>query len=370
MLKPKFLSDIPDGYPLLLRSDTAFSAKVFWWEPHPWGSSNIFNYIDSSDLKGNFFIVVDCSPDPIYQDYLERSYLSTILNFFRDNNISLRRLIVLTPSPDHLFYQKDTLYKHMFFSPFWLTVQKAYLKGKISYSAKKICKTYFTLMRRDTKPRCLLNYMLHNKKIHDYGFVSHNRVNPEEVFTDKVTLSNMIQEYPNLDKKVLKQQGLNIHTIDADSISTFHSREFTDYHMLNHNLHSDLSSKTLVELIVETQNLDRMFFTEKTLKTFLAKNIFMIFNTQYSLKFLKGLGFQTFSDVIDESYDNSSDKYDRVSMICEELKRLCLLSTEKQIQLYSDVKHITDHNYNHFLNTDWTFNLYNRIENYVSSNIR
>ena len=210
MLKPKFLSDKPDEYPVLLRSDIAFSAEVFWWEPHPWGSPNIFDYVNKTLLKGNFFIVVDCSPDPIYQDYLERSYLDTILTFFKDNNISLKRLIVLTPSPDYLFYQKDTSYKHMFFSPFWQTIQKAYLTGKISYTDKKISKTFFTLMRRDTKPRCLLNYMLHKKKIHDYGFVSHNRVNPDEVLTDQVTLSSMLDEYPNLDKKVLKEQQVII----------------------------------------------------------------------------------------------------------------------------------------------------------------
>ena len=369
MLKPTFLSDRPEQYPVLLQSDITFKSKVFWWEPHPWGSPDIFTYIDKDTVKGNFFIVVDCSPDPIYQDYLERSYLKTILIFFRENNISFKRLIVLTPSPDYIFIDKKVDYKHMFFSSFWVNVKNAYKKGKFTNSPKKIDKTFFTLMRRDTKPRCLLNYMLHKKKVHDKGFVTHNRANPDVVSTDKVTLSSMIDHFPNIDKEILKEKGLSTHLIDAPHIPTFYSREFTDYHMLKHNLHSDLSSKSLIEVVVETQNLDRMFFTEKTLKTFLAKNIFIVFNNQYSLKFLKGLGFKTFEGIIDERYDDISDMYDRASAICDEVKRLSMLSFKEQNQIYLDSLEIIEHNYNHYLKGDWTFNLYNRIERHIDETI-
>ena len=332
----------------------------------PLGSPDLFTYIDKEALKGNFFIVVDCSPDPIYQDHLERSYLKTILTFFKENNISLNRLIVLTPSPDYIFLDKKVGYKHMFFSPFWVNVKNAYKKGKFTNLPKKIDKTFFTLMRRDTKPRCLLNYMLHKKKVHNQGFVTHNRANPDAVSTEKVTFSNMIERFPNIDKEILEKKGLNIHSIDAPDIPTFYCREFTDYHMLKHNLHSDLSSKSLIEIVVETQNLDRMFFTEKTLKTFLAKNIFILFNNQYSLKFLRGLGFKTFDGIIDESYDEISNMYDRASAICDEVKRLSMLSLKEKNEKYFNSLEVVEYNYNHYLGSDWTFNLYNRIERHIN----
>ena len=136
--------------------------------------------------------------------------------------------------------------------------------------------------------------------------------------------------------------------------------------MLKHNLHSDLSSKSLIEIVVETQNLDRMFFTEKTLKTFLAKNIFILFNNQYSLKFLRGLGFKTFDGIIDESYDEISNMYDRASAICDEVKRLSMLSLKEKNEKYFNSLEVVEYNYNHYLGSDWTFNLYNRIERHIN----
>ena len=65
MLEATFLSDKPDEYPVLLRSDVkggSFSSKVYWWEPHPWGSNNIFDYVPKETLlTEDFFIIVDSS---------------------------------------------------------------------------------------------------------------------------------------------------------------------------------------------------------------------------------------------------------------------------------------------------------------------
>lgn len=374
MLEATFLSDKPDEYPVLLRSDVkggSFSSKVYWWEPHPWGSNNIFDYVPKETLlTEDFFIIVDCSPDAVYQDFIERTYLWTIFQFFRDNKISLKRLIVLTPSPEYLFMEKERDYKHLFFSPFWFMIQKAYLKNDFTNLPKKnITKTYFTLMRKDTKSRCLLNYMLHKKEIHDKGFVTHNRVNPKEILVDEVSLSSMLEAYPKIDQKVLLDKGLSKHVIDGNSIPTFNDRIFNDHQIRYSDLQFNLTSKTFLEVIVEPLNLDRMFFTEKTLKAFLTKSIFIMFNTQNSLKFLRGLGFKTFGETLDESYDEISNQFDRVSAFVDEIKRLSCLSTIEQTELYINNTEIVEHNFTHFITQDWSFNLHNRIKRHIDETV-
>ena len=49
---------------------------------------------------------------------------------------------------------------------------------------------------------------------------------------------------------------------------------------------------------------------------------FFVVGNPFTLKRLKELGFKTFSDVWDESYDNELDMKIRVGMIVEEVKKL------------------------------------------------
>ena len=53
------------------------------------------------------------------------------------------------------------------------------------------------------------------------------------------------------------------------------------------------------------------FFTEKTMKVLWAQRVFVMFGVQYFLQNLRDLGFQTFGNVIDESYDTIADPVQR-----------------------------------------------------------
>jgi len=53
------------------------------------------------------------------------------------------------------------------------------------------------------------------------------------------------------------------------------------------------------------------FFTEKTMKVLWAQRVFVMFGVQYFLQNLHDLGFHTFGNVIDESYDTMADPVKR-----------------------------------------------------------
>lgn len=67
-----------------------------------------------------------------------------------------------------------------------------------------------------------------------------------------------------------------------------------------------------VDIIVET-NFDYpyVFISEKTLRTILAKTSFVMFGAHGTLSYLKSIGFETFGDIWDESYDAIEDPQDR-----------------------------------------------------------
>jgi hypothetical protein len=65
---------------------------------------------------------------------------------------------------------------------------------------------------------------------------------------------------------------------------------------------------------------------------------FIIYGNVNSLKTLKERGYETFSEIFDESYDNVEDDGLRLKMVCEEVERISKLSIEESFDLYESVK--------------------------------
>jgi hypothetical protein len=84
---------------------------------------------------------------------------------------------------------------------------------------------------------------------------------------------------------------------------------------------------------------------EKELKPILAKHPFLLWNRPCKLKYLRSEGFLTFDKWFDESYDNEEDDYKRLTMIVQEVKRLCSIPSKTLDTIIDDMAHVLDHNY-------------------------
>lgn len=111
------------------------------------------------------------------------------------------------------------------------------------------------------------------------------------------------------------------------------------------------SSESLLYLVTETVATGRRYhLTEKTFKPICLQMPFIIAGTQGSLRYLRGYGFKTFSDIWDESYDDEPDDILRLEKISTLLKSLDQLTVNDKNELFSRAKDICLHNYNHFYN--------------------
>jgi hypothetical protein len=63
--------------------------------------------------------------------------------------------------------------------------------------------------------------------------------------------------------------------------------------------------------------------TEKTAKALLAQRLFLPIAGRGFMRYLRNLGFQTFGDVIDESYDDIENNHERWSALIAEVERIC-----------------------------------------------
>ena len=113
----------------------------------------------------------------------------------------------------------------------------------------------------------------------------------------------------------------------------------------------DPYNQTFCHLVPETyKGQHAPFFTEKIFKPIAAKQLFIIFGSRHSLKFLQDIGFKTFSPFIDESYDGL-EQPKRFNAILSEIDRIAAMSLTELTKLKADVKSIVDYNYNHFYKT-------------------
>lgn len=110
-------------------------------------------------------------------------------------------------------------------------------------------------------------------------------------------------------------------------------------------------AKSRHSLICECVEKQDLFYpTEKIAKPIIAKRLFVVIGPQYYLRDLKELGFQTFSSVIDESYDAEPDPYKRWNMALEQTKRLCAPMSRYELFKISTT---VEHNYEHMMQLDF-----------------
>jgi hypothetical protein len=110
-------------------------------------------------------------------------------------------------------------------------------------------------------------------------------------------------------------------------------------------------NQTAYTVVAETNFMNSYsFFTEKIVKPILARRLFVVFSGQHYLRNLHNAGFKTFSNIIDESYDEEPDITKRYSMIFEQIQ---YLMHEPQEKIFEEIKYITEYNYNHMITHDW-----------------
>lgn len=99
----------------------------------------------------------------------------------------------------------------------------------------------------------------------------------------------------------------------------------------------------------ETEN-HNVFLTEKTMKPLAYGHPMILFSSTGSLKKLQELGFETFNTVFNEDYDQIELPQQRFEELLKIALDLCHTNSRDIQFMYSKIKPILEHNYNHFWN--------------------
>lgn len=125
---------------------------------------------------------------------------------------------------------------------------------------------------------------------------------------------------------------------------------------LNYNLACNITKedyeKTFISLLSESLvDDDTLFFSEKIWKPIMVGHPFILYGNQFSLKYLKSNGYQTFDKWIDESYDNEPDRNKRSLMVVNELKKFENKSIDELMTIRQEMSEVCKHNKEHYRKT-------------------
>ena len=102
--------------------------------------------------------------------------------------------------------------------------------------------------------------------------------------------------------------------------------------------------------VVAESTFQRPFpsFSEKVINSILTNRPFILASTPYSLEYLKKLGFRTFDQWWDESYDHEEDHEKRILKIFDLIDYIYSMPIDKLKRLYVEMIPTLIHNRNNF----------------------
>jgi hypothetical protein len=105
----------------------------------------------------------------------------------------------------------------------------------------------------------------------------------------------------------------------------------------------EIYNRTWFSIVCETLSSGRVFLSaEKIAKCLQARRLFVVFAIENFLQHYRDWGFETFADVLDESYDSEADDIKRWSKAFEQVKWLC---NQNLPALLQKLKPRLDHNH-------------------------
>lgn len=118
----------------------------------------------------------------------------------------------------------------------------------------------------------------------------------------------------------------------------------------------------------KAQGENTLFLSEKIFKPIVFFQPFVVFGRPGTIKLLNSLGYKTFGEYIDESYDLIEDDKKRMYAAIKSIKRFIKIPPERKRILMRKMQSLFMHNYSR-LKENHDFNIYNRLRHDLSNTL-
>ena len=290
-------------------------------------------YIIKSDIMVLMCTVADPGTEADLKKTIDFSKKLEIYDKIRyiDSNVNLEKYDNVDAF--HYFLEEAIQSKEIFFHS---------ENNDLGYVSKKIqeadldavrSKKFLCFSRNNDKPHRLS--LLHDYLTNDLS---------DSYFSFLQTVKPYCKTYHGDDKQLLPEEYNSIIPLELDTIGYNVNQFRTD-----NTLQKELFIDSVINIASETSfENNELFISEKIIKPIISFQPFIVIGPCGYLSELKRLGFKTFSDFWDESYDeieNPKDRYLKIRKLILELNT----KTIKELNLlYKSLKHICIYNNTHF----------------------
>lgn len=316
--------------------------------------------------NGNGYICVST----IYESFLEDKVLDQIEKYFNLNNVPLNKVIYLTNCINGYEVYKNYCDRtgkppvlNIEYAGVWmrsLCVQAGSSElQKLVYKIELKNKMFLQFNRRHREQRLYFLMQVFKRNLLDNFYISFSDTEPGQYdsFHDRATNLNNKQNIgltPGQLNDLTKKLPLILDTPDFSKFPMESSLSDT----------IQFYNDSLIHVIAETNFYTNIIhITEKTMKPIMYKQPFIFVGPPHSLGYLKDMGFRTFSNIWDESYDEEEDHNKRMNMVLDLLERLNSLSDKEKLTISMICSSIVRHNYDLLHTRQWK-ELANLVEKY------
>ena len=280
--------------------------------------------------------------------------------YFVNNNLQLETTI----SDNNIrFFFKIINFNYFLSNPWFieedisdLSIQNFFhqdIDRKIEYVTKyKKAKKFISLNRRPRKHRVILfTEIMKIPELEKNFFLS---MGSEELESGDVKNKNLWKSYyySLVGNSYKHNKSSGIEFLENYDISETKFIDANPEFNLAFNLNETLQLNSFVNVVTETLfSKDQVFLSEKIFKPIYTAQPFIVLGNPKTLSKLKELGFKTFSEFWDESYDEETDFQRRLEKVMDILFEINSKTHEELLEMTKSMEEILRHNYNNFIET-------------------
>ena len=325
-------------------------------DPYMSERQTVFAYLSEKQLtalrKKKCFLLLDQSHEGYHTDWL----FDWFHDCFSHYNISPTQIIYVTGnlavieqynawSNLHINQEKMCVIPHIQFEEFIQDTAEKQMgiipttDQHIKYKTTNIdnIKLYNAFQKRSRPHRIWLFSKLYENNLLEAGINSMNSFSYrnshyEGRTMDKSVYDSFINLLPLYPRSTLNDEFKNGF---EGSLGDLFERD------LNHQATLD----TWVSVVSEASFAENTcFISEKSFKPIATMHPFIIYGNKHSLKYLRNLGYKTFSDFFDETYDEL-ESWDRLDAIIKLLLDINKMSTIEKLEWFSSMKEVLEYNF-------------------------
>jgi hypothetical protein len=272
-----------------------------------------------------------------------------IINQLESNDIKEKDVVWLTCNK---YVRQDPRVKAKFIHFDFFLEQQKILKNKF-LPLTKIKHRYLSMAQGVPRHhRFAITYQLYNNNLLQHGAISCTGYENFTYNTNAETTDEYMSKLENFNNSAFATFK-NMLPLTIDSKSTKIEVPEHKSYQSPINLHQDgrdeshLFKNVFLNVVNETHQPDNtVFITEKTYRSINYCRPFVINGDRGSLKYLKDMGFKTFDQFWDESYDQETSDHTRIVKIIAIVKDITSRTDSQLLTLFQSMLPVLEHNYN------------------------